>query len=113
VAAQDPFIELGRLIERARANKELVEGLGAREKYFQFRPTDGEPFYLTTGGGKLEASRGEVTSPTATIVASSQDLSDLFAGRADAFKLFFSGRLRVQGNVFEAQELAKILGQAR
>jgi Putative sterol carrier protein len=113
VASQDPFTELVRLIERTRANKDLMEGLGEREKSFQFRPTDGEPFYLVIGGGRLEALKGESSSATATIVASSQDLSDLFAGRADAFRLFFAGRLRVQGNVFEAQQLAKILGQAR
>ncbi len=113
MAPQDPFTELSKLIEKTRANKELVEGLGERERSFQFKPTDGEPFYLVVGGGRLEAQRGEPSSPTATIVASSQDLSDLFAGRADAFKLFFAGKLRVQGNVFEAQQLAKILAQAK
>ncbi|MCS6787976.1 MAG: SCP2 sterol-binding domain-containing protein [Aigarchaeota archaeon] len=46
-------------------------------------------------------------------MASSQDLVDVFTGKADPFKLFFAGKLRVQGNVLEAQELARLLGSAR
>ncbi|MCS7117875.1 MAG: SCP2 sterol-binding domain-containing protein [Thaumarchaeota archaeon] len=108
-----PLDSLRDLVSRVSANPSLLASLAKAEKVFQFRPTDGGPFYLRVKPGSLEAAAGEGSNPVATIMATSQDLVDVFTGKADPFKLFFAGKLRVQGNVLEAQELARLLGSAR
>ncbi|MCS7094801.1 MAG: SCP2 sterol-binding domain-containing protein [Thaumarchaeota archaeon] len=108
-----PIDVLRQLVERVSSDPNLLANLTKSEKSFQFRPPDGQPFFLAIKRQSLEVSGGEVPNPTATIIASSQDLVDVFSGKADPSKLFFSGKLRVQGNVLEAQELARLLGTAR
>jgi len=108
-----PLESLKELVGRISTDQKTLAELTKKERRFQFRPTDGAPFYLHISPGSITVHEGETADPTATVIASSSDLVDVFRGQADPFKLFFSGKLRVQGNLLEAQELAKILGSAR
>jgi Putative sterol carrier protein len=108
-----PLESLKELVGRISSDQKTLAELTKKERRFQFRPTDGAPFYLHISPGSITVHEGETTDPTATVIASSSDLIDVFRGQADPFKLFFSGKLRVQGNLLEAQELARILGSAR
>ena len=108
-----PLESLKELVGRISTDQKTLAELTKKERRFQFRPTDGAPFYLHISPGSITVHEGETADPTATVIASSSDLIDVFRGQADPFKLFFSGKLRVQGNLLEAQELARILGSAR
>ncbi|MEM1954209.1 MAG: SCP2 sterol-binding domain-containing protein [Nitrososphaerota archaeon] len=108
-----PYEALRELVGRISSDQKLLTELTKKERRFQFRPTDGAPFYLHISPGSIAVHEGETNNPTATVIAASSDLIDVFRGQADPFKLFFSGKLRVQGNLLEAQELARILGSAR
>ncbi|MCS7143030.1 MAG: SCP2 sterol-binding domain-containing protein [Aigarchaeota archaeon] len=104
---------LRELVERVKSNPSALKTLTETEKKFLFKPTDGEPFFLRIKGPNIEVVRGVIESPTVTIIAKSGDMLDVFAGKADPVTLFLSGRLKVQGKVLEAQELARLLRETR
>jgi putative sterol carrier protein len=108
-----PLESLKELVGRISTDQKVLAELTKKERKFQFKPTDGAPFYIHIRPGSITVHEGETPDPTATVIASSSDLVDVFRGQADPFKLFFAGKLRVQGNLLEAQELARILGSAR
>jgi putative sterol carrier protein len=108
-----PLESLKELVGKISTDQKVLAELTKKERKFQFMPTDGAPFYIHVRPGSITVHEGETSNPTATVIASSSDLVDVFRGQADPFKLFFAGKLRVQGNLLEAQELARILGSAR
>lgn len=68
----------------------------------------------------LEAKKtGEVgkgkspTKPDVTLIVSDADFQNLIDGKANAQKLFMSGKLKVKGNVMKATSLEPILKAAR
>lgn len=81
-------------------------------KAFQFRPSDAEPFYLEIVNGVLKVLKGETREPVATVIATDEDLTNIITGAVDPVQLFFAGRIRVQGSIFDAQELATLLRDA-
>ncbi|MEM2277106.1 MAG: SCP2 sterol-binding domain-containing protein [Nitrososphaerota archaeon] len=106
------FSALQELIARA-SDKPLIKARTARMvKAFQFRPSDAAPYYLEIVNGVLKVSSGETSSPVATIIASDEDLAGVVRGTVDPVQLFFAGRIRVQGSIFDAQELATLLREA-
>lgn len=89
------------------------EGFGAKvagwDKVFQFKPTDGSPFYLHVKDGEFKLEKGEASNPVATIVMSSEDMGELLSRRLNPVTALFSGKLKVEGSLMEAQALAGIL----
>lgn len=110
--ANRSFLALQELIARA-SEKPLIKMRTSRMvKTFQFRPTDSNPFFLDIRNGQLKVEQGEASNPVATISATDDDLTAVITGSVDPVQLFFSGRLRVSGSLFDAQELATILRDA-
>ncbi|CBY08045.1 unnamed protein product [Oikopleura dioica] len=62
---------------------------------------------LKNGDGSLV--EGEGTKPDVTIIVSDEDFVKLAAGELDAQKAFFSGKLKVKGNIMLSQKLGAIL----
>lgn len=106
---ESPYEALVELVNRLSERANLRERTKDWNKVFQFRPTDSEPFYLAIKAGEARVEKGTAANPVATIVMSSGDMVQLFRGQLDAIQAFFSGRLRVEGNIFEAQALASLL----
>ena len=109
MSGNDVYSILERLISKANENQEIKQKISGWDKVFQFKPTDGEAFILQISNGVLSLSKGLHPSPNATIEASSQDLASILKGELDAVKAFFSGRLKIKGDVFATQELNNIL----
>ena len=97
------------LVSRANERPEVREKVSGWDKVFQFKPSDGEAFVLHIVNGELKLSKGLHPNPAATIEASSQDLASVVKGELDAVKAFFSGRLRIKGDVFATQKLNELL----
>jgi putative sterol carrier protein len=53
----------------------------------------------------LAVTEGLHPNPSATIESTHQDLVSILKGELDAVKAFFSGRIKIKGDVFAAQEL--------
>ncbi|GBC72087.1 hypothetical protein HRbin02_01877 [Candidatus Calditenuaceae archaeon HR02] len=95
------------------SEKPLIKMRTARMvKTFQFKPSDSPPYYLQIVNGVLKVGEGEATNPVATIIATDEDLAGIIKGNVDPVQLFFAGRVKVQGSLFDAQELATILRDA-
>merc|ERR1712227_77893 len=62
---------------------------------------------LKNGDGSLV--EGEGTKPDVTITVADADFVKLAAGELDAQKAFFSGKLKVKGNIMLSQKLGAIL----
>ncbi|KAF2200274.1 sterol-binding-like protein [Delitschia confertaspora ATCC 74209] len=61
--------------------------------------------------GKGEAPEGK--KPTVTLVLSDKDFQSLIAGKANAQKLFMSGKLKVRGDVMKATKVEPLLKKAQ
>jgi len=109
MVGNDVYDVFETLVSRANERTEVREKIASWDKVFQFKPSDGEAFILHVSGGSLSLSKGLHPNPTATIEASSQDLISIVKGELDAVKAFFSGRLKIRGDVFATQELNNVL----
>ncbi len=110
--ANKSLLALRELVALA-SEKPMIKMRTARMvKTFQFKPSDAPPFYLEVVNGVLKVGEGETSNPVATIIASDDDLAGIIKGTVDPVQLFFAGRVKVQGSLFDAQELATILRDA-
>jgi len=83
-----------------KSNPELAGKVGA---VYQWK-VGGAPWVLDlkTGGGSVKA--GEAAADC-TLEISERDFLDMTQGKADAMKLFTSGKLKISGNVMASQKL--------
>jgi putative sterol carrier protein len=100
------------LVQRAMLSSLVQQKIRGWDKVFQLKPTDSEPFFVRISGDKATVEKGVFPNPVATIIMTSQDMSDMFQGKLNPTQAFFSGKLKVEGNLFEAQSLQTVLGSA-
>ncbi len=105
MAAEDALVLAERLAEAANKNTETSKKVAGWTKVVQFKPSDGRPFYIHSPAGALDVTEGLHPNPSATIESTHQDLVSILKGELDAVKAFFSGRIKIKGDVFAAQEL--------
>jgi len=105
MAAEDALVLAERLAEAANRNTETSKKVAGWTKVVQFKPSDGRPFYIHSPAGALAVTEGLHPNPSATIESTHQDLVSILKGELDAVKAFFSGRIKIKGDVFAAQEL--------
>ena len=83
---------------------ELVEKI---QKVFQFRLSDPDSVWtVDVKNGKGDVAPGETTKPDCTLAISESDFIDLTSGKADAMKLFSTGKLEISGDVMASQKLS-------
>jgi putative sterol carrier protein len=78
-------------------------------KVFQFKVSDGEPFYVEFKNDKATVVKGEHQSPIATLIVKKEDLVKILRGELDANQAFFKGVLKISGNILETLNLKKVL----
>jgi 3-hydroxyacyl-CoA dehydrogenase/3a,7a,12a-trihydroxy-5b-cholest-24-enoyl-CoA hydratase len=94
----DVFVAIRDHVER---HPDLVKKVGT---VFQFVLRDPDAVW-TLDMKKGEVEPGESAAPECTLELSDADLMAMVAGQADPQKLYFSGKLKVSGNVMAAQKL--------
>ncbi|RDL39184.1 putative Fatty acid-binding protein [Venustampulla echinocandica] len=62
---------------------------------------------------KGEVGKGLGSKPTVTLSLSDEDFGKLVAGKANAQRLFMSGKLKVKGDVMKATKLEPVLKRAQ
>lgn len=112
MSTETPLDVFTGLIIRMSQNQNFKNRIAKWNKVFQFNPTDGEQFYVEIANGTASVKRGAHEKPEATLIASSQDFVAIFKGQLDGVKAFFTGKLRVQGNVMATQDLAPLFKEA-
>ena len=78
-------------------------------KIFQFKVSDGEPFYIEFKDDRARVVKGEHQSPIATLILKKDDLVKILRGELDANQAFFKGILKISGNILETLNLKKVL----
>ena len=69
----------------------------------------GGDFYAKIQGGKVVAAKGSISNAGLTVTTSVSDFKALMERRADPMSLFFSGRIKVEGDVGLAFRLRDLL----
>ncbi len=108
MAVDEALMQAQRLVEAVKTHPEASKKAAGWDKVIQFKPGDGKPFYIHSVAGVLTVSEGLHPTPSASIESSHQDLISILKGELDAVKAFFSGRIKIKGDVFAAQELNSI-----
>ncbi|MCG2863288.1 MAG: SCP2 sterol-binding domain-containing protein [Vulcanisaeta sp.] len=109
--SEDPYELLKSMTEKAMPK--LASKVGGPVKVFQFTGEGYEPFYIEVGGGSIKLNKGTHRSPTATIQVNRENLLKLIKGQLDAMQAYFSGIIKVTGNIMDAATLIDIMNTAR
>lgn len=109
--SEDPSELLKSMIDSALPK--ITGKLGGPVKAFQFTGEGYEPFYVEIGGGSIRINKGSHASPTATIQVNKDNLLKLIKGQLDAMQAYFSGIIKVAGNVMDTVTLIDIMNTAR
>lgn len=99
------FTQMGEKLAR---DPNRTAGMNAT---YQFRLTGdgGGEWYLRIVEGKPEVGRGLVEKPDNTQTMSVEDYVALATGRVPGQELFFSGRMKVEGDGFLGMKLGQML----
>lgn len=65
-----------------------------------------EPAYATINDGSCSVEEGHADAPDVTLIAEDDDLIALLKGDLDGMSAFMTGKLKVEGDVMKAQQVA-------
>jgi len=82
---------------------------------FQFIITGegGGEFHLSVAKGAAAIHQGRAASPDVTVSIAAPDFASLVKGELNPMSAFFSGRLRVTGDMSRAMQLQSVLQQSQ
>ncbi len=96
----DVFQGIGAYLKKAGGQGDKIKTV------YQFRLSNPDAIYtidLSAGDGSV--SVGESASAGCTLEITDADFMDMASGKADAMKLFTSGKLKISGNIMASQKL--------
>jgi len=102
-AGMKPEIAFAAINAYLAANPDVVKKAGATVQIVLSEPDSQWVLDLKNGGGGAYA--GTLDKPDVTMKATTADYMDVCEGKADAQKLFFAGKLKLEGNMMVAQKL--------
>jgi putative sterol carrier protein len=82
------------------------------EAVFQYQLDDAGPWFVAIADGNCTITEGENASPTVTLSMDSQTLSEIMSGELDGMSAFMGGRVRADGDIMVATQLAKLFPPA-
>nr|WP_067292561.1 SCP2 sterol-binding domain-containing protein [Marinobacterium profundum] len=82
------------------------------EAVFQYQLDDGGPWFVAIADGSCTITEGESESPTVTLSLDSQTLGEIMSGELDGMSAFMGGRVRADGDIMIATQLAKLFPPA-
>ena len=103
------FNLMNKLSKEVIEDKKIMSKVKDWDKVNQFTPSDSEPFYLIIKNSTLTVSKGKHDAPLATLIATDQNLFEMFSAKLDPFKAFFAGQLKIEGDIRESQNLTLLL----
>ena len=90
--------------------KSGADAVAQAKTIFQFKLKSPDAIWtLDLKNGSGAVAQGESVPPECTFEIADADFMDMVAGKADAMKLFTTGKLKITGNVMASQKLAPVL----
>jgi 3-hydroxyacyl-CoA dehydrogenase/3a,7a,12a-trihydroxy-5b-cholest-24-enoyl-CoA hydratase len=102
-AGMTPAIAIFAINSYLQANPDVAKKAGAIVQICLTEPDSAWVIDLKNGAGS--AHDGMAEKPDVTMITTNANFVDMCEGKADAQKLFFSGQLKLQGNMMMAQKL--------
>ncbi|MFO0685916.1 MAG: SDR family NAD(P)-dependent oxidoreductase [Sandaracinus sp.] len=101
----DVFAGIGAFL-----GKKGADAVAAAKTVFQFKLRNPDAVWtLDLKNGNGAVAKGESVPAECVFEISDADFMDMVAGKADAMKLFTTGKLKITGNVMASQKLAPVL----
>ncbi|EGS18649.1 putative lipid transfer protein [Thermochaetoides thermophila DSM 1495] len=112
--ASAAFDEINKALTASEATRKDAIKQGNAVFAFTLKNAAGETesWYIDLKN-KGEVGKGLPEKPTVTLLLSDADFGALIAGKANAQKLFMSGKLKIKGDVMKATKLDPILKKAQ
>lgn len=102
------------IINRANVNPRVVSRLKGFSGIFQFKLEGEKPFYVEIkADGTMVLHEGKHENPTAIISARDDVMMNIIQGKMDGYQAFFSGLLRVYGDLTAVQKFVEIVRSVR
>ncbi len=79
---------------------------------FQFQLDDSGPWFVTVAEGCCTVTEGESEAPTVTLSMDSGTLGEIMSGELDGMSAFMGGRVRADGDIMVATQLANLFPPA-
>jgi putative sterol carrier protein len=96
------------LDERLKENPDKTAGLSATYQ-FNIEGDGGGVWHLVVDDGTAEVAEGPAPSPDMTSIMTVEDYVAMATGQTSGRDLFFSGRMRVEGNPMLGMRLGELL----
>lgn len=98
-----------KMCELQNESDDIKKEIGGWKGVVQYKLGDEEFYVVYNEDGTCEFSEGKHESPSFTIVASPEYWLSVLTGQEDPIMGFMSQKYRIEGNIFEAQKLSRIL----
>jgi len=72
-----------------------------------------DPMYSVIDNGECSVHEGEASEPDVTITMEDSDLVDLMTGQLNGTTAFITGKLKVAGDIMQAQKLPSVFDRNR
>lgn len=104
---------LDGIVNRLNQSADVKAQLSGQRKVVQFN-VDGNAFMLQINeDGSAELKKGIDAAPTVTLTASDEVMEGILAGKVNGVQAFMTGKLKLTGNIMEAQKLVSALDRVR
>jgi len=108
------FETMKNLIEKLNSNLEMKNELKGWNKTFQFNITDNKEYYVEfKEDGSAVLKEGKAPVANTTFSATDKVMDDILNGKLDGVQAYFSGQLKVLGDILLAQKLVSLVKKAK
>ena len=98
-----------KMCDLQNSSEDIQKELSGWEGVVQYRLGDEEFYIEYRSDGTCTFNEGKHESPKFTVIAEPEFWVDVLKGKEDPISSYLMGKYRIEGNLFEAQKLAKAL----
>ena len=88
-----------------RFNTDAADGM---EEVFQFDIDDGNIWHAVIADGACQIAEGEHDDPSVTLLMDADTMAGVMSGQVDGMQAFMMGKIKTEGNMMLATQLAKL-----
>lgn len=104
---------MSKAIDLIRRMPEAFDPEAAGDMQMTVQYAISEPMYSVIDNGECVVHEGEASDPDVTIAMKDSDLMDLMTGKLSGTAAFINGKLKVAGDIMQAQKLPSIFDRNR
>lgn len=95
-------------VEMANDSDDVQDETEDWDKKIQFDIGGSTDFWIKTKNGQFSMGQGKIEDPDVSMRISEDDAIKMFAGQLDSTDAYLSGKLKIEGNMDDAQKFGSI-----